>query len=295
MNSKKRRHAFSLIELSIVIIIIGILIAGVTQGSRMIDSARLQNARNLTESSPIASIKDLVSWWETTSESSFSDSESDDSSSVSTWYDINPQSVRGFDLTQTVTDDKPVLKDGVINNLPALYFNGSSSYFRFDNKAAFNSKEMTIFAIVKLIGLSNNGVIISSRATSPLRGYILYASPGATDYYEFWTGTGSTWVGENDSTMEVLLEKRELISVTNDSSTVTMYKNGENLHSQSQAISLNTSTDLRVGAGRNESTPHYFIEGYMGELVIFDRVLKTRERQDIEEYLGQKWGIDLVS
>lgn len=47
----KFNKAFSLIELSIVILIIGILVAGVTSSSRLINQMRLTSARTLTQSS----------------------------------------------------------------------------------------------------------------------------------------------------------------------------------------------------------------------------------------------------
>jgi len=52
MNSKIKT-AFSLIELSIVILIIGILVAGVTQSSRLVRAIKLQTARSITNSSSI--------------------------------------------------------------------------------------------------------------------------------------------------------------------------------------------------------------------------------------------------
>ena len=67
----KNLKAFSLIELSIVILIIGILVAGVTQSSRLIREFKLTTAKNLTRNSPVSSIKGLYFWFETTSESSF--------------------------------------------------------------------------------------------------------------------------------------------------------------------------------------------------------------------------------
>jgi prepilin-type N-terminal cleavage/methylation domain-containing protein len=57
---KNQSKAFSLIELSIVILIIGILIAGVTQGSRLVRESKITTAVTLTQSAPIASVKDLV-------------------------------------------------------------------------------------------------------------------------------------------------------------------------------------------------------------------------------------------
>ena len=63
---KKSSSAFSLIELSIVILIIGIIIAGITQGSRLVTKMRVASARALTQSSPVTSIKGLMMWLETT-------------------------------------------------------------------------------------------------------------------------------------------------------------------------------------------------------------------------------------
>ncbi len=59
---KITQKAFSLIELSIVILVVGILITGVIQGSNMVKKSQLQSARNLTTSSPVSGIKDLMLW-----------------------------------------------------------------------------------------------------------------------------------------------------------------------------------------------------------------------------------------
>ncbi|MFM7621329.1 MAG: prepilin-type N-terminal cleavage/methylation domain-containing protein [Alphaproteobacteria bacterium] len=47
-QSKNFCKAFSLIELSIVILIIGILVAGVTQSSRLIRQMKLLSAQSIT-------------------------------------------------------------------------------------------------------------------------------------------------------------------------------------------------------------------------------------------------------
>ena len=60
----RSNKAFSLIELSIVILIVGILVAGVTSSSRLIKKMKLITAQNLTNSSPIHSIKGLALWLE---------------------------------------------------------------------------------------------------------------------------------------------------------------------------------------------------------------------------------------
>ena len=47
----KKRTAFSLFELSVVIIIIGLLIVGTMKGARILNLSRLQSAQTLTLSS----------------------------------------------------------------------------------------------------------------------------------------------------------------------------------------------------------------------------------------------------
>ena len=53
MIIKKLKLGFSLIELSVVILIIGILVLGVTQGSRILTEVKLKSAIALTTSSPV--------------------------------------------------------------------------------------------------------------------------------------------------------------------------------------------------------------------------------------------------
>ena len=67
----KNHKAFSLIEISVVIVIIGILIAGISSGIDMFQDYRLTSARNLTKNAPISRIPDLKLWLETTSEKAF--------------------------------------------------------------------------------------------------------------------------------------------------------------------------------------------------------------------------------
>jgi prepilin-type N-terminal cleavage/methylation domain-containing protein len=65
---KYKSSGFSLIELSIVILIIGILIAGVTQGSRLVKQSKVKTAKTLTQSSDAIGINDMVLWLDATNE-----------------------------------------------------------------------------------------------------------------------------------------------------------------------------------------------------------------------------------
>ena len=71
MKHHSPRLAFSLIELSIVILIISILVAGVTQSSRLVRMMRLSSAVQITNSSDVNSINDIVFWLEPTKDFAF--------------------------------------------------------------------------------------------------------------------------------------------------------------------------------------------------------------------------------
>ena len=121
----QNRSAFSLIELSIVLIIVGLLIGGIIAGQKMISLARLTSARTLTNSSPVNVIEDLVLWLETTSKKSFDKSEMIDEATVTTWYDINPQSTVKFNATGA---NNPVYLKDKMGGLPGIFCSGTAKF-----------------------------------------------------------------------------------------------------------------------------------------------------------------------
>ena len=54
----------------------------------------------------------------------------------------------------------------------------------------------------------------------------------------------------------------------------------------------NTLSEIYIGVLSTSS--NYFLIGTIGEVIVYDRALSTFEREQIEEYLSQKWKIDLI-
>jgi prepilin-type N-terminal cleavage/methylation domain-containing protein len=286
------KKAFSLIELSIVILIIGILIAGVTQGSRLVAQFRISNARSLTQSSPVASIKGLISWYETTSEKSFLESETEDELTISNWYDINPQSITKLDMPQSTSGNRPFYDINAINNLPALRFNGSNRYFEKSYVAELNPDNFTMFFVAKVASIPDHGALISSRSGLTFRGYIFYTNPSSVSpptAFNMWGGNGSNW-GSGQTPVNITIGQTYVLSVTYNGSSIVTYSAGTNMGSRSDTLLANNTTNIRIGAGANEGAAAYFYDGHIGEIIIYDRALKNEERNSVEKYLGQKWG-----
>jgi prepilin-type N-terminal cleavage/methylation domain-containing protein len=149
------KKAFSLIELSIVILIIGILIAGITQSSRLLSKSQLQSAQILTKSSPVSSIKDLSLWLEPTLPESFGSTElPDDSSAVASWHDINAQAANKNDATQETSANQPLFISKCINGLPCVRFNGvhGATGSMLVSNADIGSPNITFFIVFNKVG-----------------------------------------------------------------------------------------------------------------------------------------------
>lgn len=85
---KKNKFAFSLIEMSVVLLVIGAFLTAILSARLLIKSARLESARNLTRNSPITSMKGVFMWMETVSENSFEIDGVADGDKVALWKNI---------------------------------------------------------------------------------------------------------------------------------------------------------------------------------------------------------------
>ncbi len=289
MKTSKKYSAFSLIEISIVILIIGILIAGVTQGNNLINKFRLNTARSLTQSSPVASIPDLATWWESTSEASFASDETDNNDKLTSWNDINPQRMEKVNLTQDTSTYQPLYKKSGINNLPSVYFDGSTGqYFLGTYDESLNYSKTTIF----IVTLNQNGSTVGNLY---LQGNV--SSGGlpsrmigiSSSNYTVATGT-NTFTASHDQRVNVF-------ATTDDGTNSYIYINSVNVANTTSGSMVDNPT-LVIGsfiANGNFNDPLFSYKGLVGEIIVFSRNLSDSERESVEKYLSQKWNIPLSS
>lgn len=296
-----------MIELSIVILIIGIIVAGVTQSSRLIGAFKLSTARNLTQSSPVASIKDLALWLESTSEKSFDLSDQDDGNQVDNWYDINPQSTTKINLTQATSNKQPLYKTatGTINSLPTLKFDGVTGSVNGDYLSNITTPlttiaqadQITIFIVEKVNSSVNNSTFFITTDDGTNR--INFHSPetGAIRF-DFGTITlGSPAARMNVSTPSGYISNTKVTTlIRRPSSSSAIRVNGADATTASMSSTFSdaslgtTLTAFNIGA---ISAAAYQQNAYLGEFIIFRRALKADEITDVERYLGKKWGITI--
>ena len=288
------KKAFSLIELSIVILIIGILVAGVTQSSRIINQMRLQNARIITQNSPINSIKDLVIWLETTMEGSFINDEAQEGSTISEWRDNNPLTIQKNKFIQPNASIRPIYRSSAINNLPGVMFEDSQSssigrVLYFPNAVAGDfvaTSNMTLFLVATIDSIDPSGSSLVNWFIAPnLRILTHFIWPDNNIYFDFGYCCDLT------SRINVSVNINDYIKNTK---IITYFKNGNSLGFRSNGVQLvnNNSATSRIPAGSSSS---FFIgggfKGKLAEFIMYNRSLSNDEMKDIEKYLGKKWGI----
>ncbi len=285
---------FSLIELSIVILVIGILVAGVTKGGSIMTKARIGSAKSLTSSSPAAVIPDLVAWYEPVLSSSFNPANAFDGTTLTvsattgaSWYDNSPaKNNNATTVTGGIT-----YRESSINNIPSVRFGEANSTTTLAfNSSALNKKDYTIF-VVEQRRVATSGTV--GRFLS-LGG--IAATPNSLGY------SGATTISDSNGGSFTAVpayapSSPRISTFTSNLSANTrrVFVNGtEGLSGSSNGANgtgaVITATSLGL-IGADIATTSSYYKGDIAEIIIYNRALKVDERNDIQNYLSKKYGI----
>lgn len=289
-NFKIKRRGFSLIELSIVILIIGIIIVGVTQGSRLVYQMKLSSARAMTQSSPVASIKGLLLWLEPTMEDSFLANEAEDTTELTAWKDINPQSASKITMIPSGTDPTGMtyVIDG-INGLPSINFDISSDRGLITPSDLLSSGyESTVFIVYKFGATTETSDQYTFQwDSSYMRSYNSYR----------YIGTSVSWrtgVASVTSNPEIA---RVTLTGGSTADTISLHINGTSTIAAtaiSWAGPIVTASPFRITHGDPLFGQENFA-GQISEIIVFEGALKVSDSIAVEAYLGKKYGIEVAN
>lgn len=291
-NPQHKKFAFSLIEISMVILIIGMLIAGISQGIDLYQDAKLSTARTLTKNSRINRIPDLELWLETTLDESFISSEKIHNSNISSWLDINNQSNFKKSVSQSATAQKPkYILQAFDNSLPAVQFDGSDDNFPF-NSTYMNGGNFTIFVVEQrrsagthkyFIGGGGSGVFHLGYSESSKIRVGQYGSPDA-NFFDYTINSFKT--------TEIIPRIHSFILSSTNGKKYWLNGGGAPDKSSSNLTTLSNFSGYIGVTEFSTATPHHF-NGDIGEIIIFSRELNDKERIDVEKYLSKKFNISL--
>jgi type II secretory pathway pseudopilin PulG len=285
LKLNKKYFAFTIIELSIVMLVISAIIVGISSTKLMIRKARLANAQSLTQDSIVGELSDdLVAWYETSLESSFLSSElKNDGGNISTWKDNNINAVNKNNATMTTTAYQPKLyQNAFYDSIPGLRFDGTDDYLNFDLSKIVNSA-YTIFVVDQRRSNKNENYFFSGgTASTNNRIHLGYRHDIVVTLDHYVNGANFSFP-----------------SYTTPKSYIHSFVFNGNIgkrYSMNGNIKGTTSQLAPLGSTINATIAKYsgsYYNGDLAEIIIFKRSLKTEEIEAVESYLGSKYGISV--
>lgn len=300
--SAKSPQAFSFLEISIVIVIIGLLIAAILTGGEIVNDARMARARSMTQNAPVVNISGLVLWLDTTSEKSFSRVEAKDGATISRWNDISPEASTANYLSNSsgTAADHPTYKENCIGGLPCLYFNGTTNNtITSPKQLGIRTKYISMFLVFTGSESATSGysstVFSSNIATTwdTSSGVFLLTTVANSTKYFFYNMPADYGIQYTSCTSNAAMNQKQkyIYSVIDDnSSSIFHYINGTVANTagvSNSGILTKTLGTIALGNGS--------YKGNIGEVIIFTKALTTAERKSVEQYLSKKWDIKINS
>ena len=315
-NKPAKKSAFSLIELSVVILIIGILVIGVTNGIKIINASKLSSAQSLTINSPVAGVNGLVFWLEPSLDNSFLKGENINNTTITKWLDINPQNPQlgnafagqksdtskfYYDLSAATSASGPTYIKNGINDIPTLRFKNTTIARKnliVDPKATNNPlKDITMFVVLRC--RSCNGYIIdrqcinaSGAASSlcPLSGggqpvFGLVSTPTTLvlqTRYDDGSSLAEISVSQSNNKPTIVTMERRY------NKTMKLYINGKQVVSNTDNNKSITMDPVLIG-GHISDTAVSDLD--ISEVILIKEAMTNLDRDSIEEYLGTKYNI----
>jgi len=275
-KNSAQNSAFSLIELSVVLIIISVLVAGVMQSTSLVNLARLMNARSYTSKSPVPSIGGLVAWYETSSKNSFKAVDNAaDNSEISDWYDINPASLP--EKKNTLVANSVIYKTDGINKIPSLQFTSANA--NLDSFFQGTSAQYTIFLVFR--PTSTSGTILDSDTS------------GATNSISIAANALNLNAGSSADIANTFIASTNYITAVYFNRAVSEAYVNDAVNIAGSAINSGTNQLDGLTIGSNKSGTNNF-SGLISEVIIFNRPLKFQERKDVMSYLSKKYSITVA-
>jgi hypothetical protein len=228
----------------------------------------------------ITEIENLKLWLDASS------LELNDNDLVGSWTDLSGNNNHA---TQSNDTNKPTFKENILNGKPVIRFDGLGTYLTTPNLELTEDK----YSIINILKNIKTGIISGTWSFSP------YYNQGI-----YYTLTELTWRGNGYGANQTRFDYEHNTFFIN--SAIKYY--GTTLQDYKIEIFNNTTkkTPTFVGTDPNTFNPTnnqnirigrwgnvYYFEGDVSEFFVFNKILTDTERLLIENYLSQKYAIDV--
>ncbi len=272
-----KKNAFSLVELSVILLVIGLLAAIITKGGSLIYSARISSAQSTTGAAKLAEIDGLAAWYETVMDDSLSANARIDNQPVSYWQDISSQFIISESLNRLIGpgSNKIVYRKEGIADLPSLQFT-SSGNFALTSLQGGVSNVATVFAVL------SPTLSLTSKMT------FLDSATGSDNALSMESSNFTLESGANYSLSSSFNSGGVYVIGLNLSNEVKLFVNNVDEIDVNSSAVINGFNGLMVGTDRGGADN---FTGLISEIIIFDKILNVEERRRVMSYLAKKYSI----
>ena len=210
------------------------------------------------------------------------------SSPVTAWRN------KGLSGNNATYSGSPSISATAINGMQAMYFNGSS-YFTGAISGA-NTTTITVFIVGSLISpfVGFSGLLCFGNASQ-----LDYDNVGSLPI-TMYNADFKIYGARNSSSQPTPISANVpfLYVLQYDGTYINTWLNGTQQTDPSINIASSgtfTYTNYSVACRAGTITGQYIWSGYFGEILVYQSALTTTQRQQIEGYLGWKWGLQNIS
>jgi len=185
--------------------------------------------------------------------------------------------------TQVTASKQPSIKE--ISGVRMLDFNGTSGIVDIP-VSAIDESQFSIFCVIQnkdLVGLQFALSAYSSAGGTPTRIYL--GSDSSTAYARAGGATDSG----NIETKTINTSDLQIACITGESGTLRSFLDNE--AEESGLFSNSGVTDLSIGAFKSGVTENSHFNGYIGDVIIYDRELSLEDRNTVFNYLTSKYSL----
>lgn len=229
-------------------------------------------------------IAGLLAWYDASDLSTLAQN-SDGTSAATAESDpvgyVRDKGPNGHNLTQAVNNDRPILDLSAQNGRAALRFDGSN--------------DCLTSATSYLSGVTSTVLIVAQREGDTTVA-TAFSTGRANDTSPLELSLRNTFLSPNNRlryAKNAATQRRDGGASLDTEASPTAFMIGAGTFST--AVSIANADPVFLGAQRSAAAANaFFMNGRIGELVVYNRVLLLAEIQRLETYLAAKWGIALT-
>lgn len=236
-------------------------------------------------------ISNLKVWYDAADTSTITAS----SNVVSTWAD---KSGNGINLTVTPTAVGPSTNTTTQNGKNVISFNGTSNSLY--NASSSLQQNVAGFSVFGVIFSSKGGSAVPQRVWNNFQstylnrsGYILRRTTTKSDVP--WRRLDADALSIITSTSDPSTTNPILFTIsanyTAGNITLRMNSTQEASATTTTGVTSNTAAIQVLGSRWDGTTVTEFLQGWVAEIVAYDKIITTDELNSVESYLKSKWGL----